>query len=79
MNSCPIKKYFVQGIEVLDENQNQLIISSGLNELSFLTLIQYDLQTCSFNEMYKVDNDQKYFAEGATRTKDGLIYQLTWQ
>mmetsp|Transcript_8583 Transcript_8583/g.14491 ORF Transcript_8583/g.14491 Transcript_8583/m.14491 type:complete len:168 (+) Transcript_8583:189-692(+) len=62
---CPIPKSFVQGLEVLDDQQT-LIVSGGLYGQSTIYTFKYDFATCHMHDLKKNSLGSSYFAEGLT-------------
>lgn len=68
---CPIKRYFTQGVEFLDDKT--LMISSGLYDQSKLTLLKVNMAKCTYEEIFSKDLDSQFFAEGITNA-NGKLY-----
>ena len=53
VNQCPIRRYFTQGVEVIDEST--LMISQGWHDHSKLVILKYDFDGCTFEESFSKD------------------------
>ena len=53
-------------------------MSSGWYRISKLVLIQFDLETCRFEEIKSKRIGNEYFAEGVAVLDNSRVYQLTY-
>lgn len=73
VQKCSFPRYFTQGLEVL-QDQKTLLMSSGRRRSSKLALLEMDLSTCTFTEVFAHENQDRYFAEGATVYDNSRIF-----
>ena len=62
----------MQGLEVFDDNKT-LALSSGMYRQSKIVVMEFDMDTCQFNEIFSEDLESKYFAEGLTLVDDEIF------
>ena len=77
IHQCPIKRYFMQGIEAIDART--LMVSAGWYAQSKLVLLDYSFEHCRFDEIFEEPIGDKYFAEGLSLSNENKIYQLTYK
>ena len=77
------KRYFTQGLEIVPDSADaatgtqMMLLSAGWRNRSALVLIEYSMDSCSFNVKVDKPLGPSYFAEGCTLIGD-TVYQLTY-
>ena len=56
------------------QDQKTLLVSSGRRRESELALLEMDLGTCTFTEVFSRDNQDRHFAEGATVYGNSTVF-----
>ena len=81
LNRCKFNHYFTQGLEIMPGGKS-LLVSTGWYKNSKVVLLDFDINECSFKEIFEYKLEDKYFGEGATLLEfNGIeyVHVLTWK